>query len=235
MSKSDYVQYGCGVFAPEGWRNFDASPTLRFERLPLVGRLYTRNQTRFPVNVEHGDIVKGLPVGRGTCRALYCSHVLEHLTLEDARLALRHTREMLREDGCFRSRNGTAQEGTGRDWSSPGSRTRRTCACGTINRWTRNCTRPDSGRSAGRPLATGPIPSSRRSRTGSGGPTAAGSSAGHRCRCRAVVQVRQTAHGAPRCGCARTNHPSTRVSKEMHPYEHPDKRQPLSGARRTIV
>ena len=56
------VQFGCGFTAPETWLNFDASPTLRVERLPLVSRLYTKNEQRFPPNVEYGDIVKGLPL-----------------------------------------------------------------------------------------------------------------------------------------------------------------------------
>jgi len=43
-----YAQYGCGWSAPDGWRNFDASPTLRFVRLPILGRLYSRNEKRFP-------------------------------------------------------------------------------------------------------------------------------------------------------------------------------------------
>jgi len=55
-----YVQYGCGWSAPINWRNFDASPTLRFERIPIVGRFYTKNASRFPRNVEFGDIVCGL-------------------------------------------------------------------------------------------------------------------------------------------------------------------------------
>ncbi|CAO5043555.1 MULTISPECIES: hypothetical protein [Microcystis] len=33
MNESKYVQYGCGWSAPSQWRNFDASPTLRFERM----------------------------------------------------------------------------------------------------------------------------------------------------------------------------------------------------------
>ena len=53
-----YVQYGCGFSAPEGWKNFDASPTLQFERLPVIGRLFTKNASRFPENVRYGDIVK---------------------------------------------------------------------------------------------------------------------------------------------------------------------------------
>lgn len=102
MEKSHHVQYGCGWSAPEGWRNFDASPTLRFERLPLFGKLYTKNESRFPENVEHGDIVKGLPVAAGTCKGVYSSHVLEHLSLEDFRVALRNSHRLLVEGGVFR-------------------------------------------------------------------------------------------------------------------------------------
>jgi SAM-dependent methyltransferase len=100
--KPGYVQYGCGWCAPAGWRNFDASPTLVFERIPVIGSFYARNGARFPRNVEFGDIVKGLPVADDSSRAVYCSHVLEHLALEDFRLALRNTYRILRIGGCFR-------------------------------------------------------------------------------------------------------------------------------------
>lgn len=97
-----YVQYGCGLSAPAGWLNFDSSPTLRFERLPLLGKLYTRNACRFPENVMYGDVVKGLPVEVESCDGVYCSHVLEHLALEDFRQALRNTFKMLKPGGTFR-------------------------------------------------------------------------------------------------------------------------------------
>lgn len=97
-----YVQYGCAFSAPKGWVNFDSSPTLRFERLPAVGRLYTKNATRFPADVLYGDVVAGLPVGTGSCRGVYASHVLEHLSLEDCRAALRETSRILADDGIFR-------------------------------------------------------------------------------------------------------------------------------------
>jgi len=99
---SGYVQFGCAWSAPQGWRNFDASPTLRFERIPVLGKLYTKNDSRFPSNVEYGDITKGLPVGDASCDAIYCSHVLEHLSLEDCRAALRNTHNMLKPGGVFR-------------------------------------------------------------------------------------------------------------------------------------
>jgi hypothetical protein len=97
-----YVQYGCGQSAPAGWINFDSSPTLRFEKLPMLGKLYTRNASRFPKNILYGNIVRGLPVKENTCRGVYCSHVLEHLSLEDFRKTLQHTYTMLQEDGIFR-------------------------------------------------------------------------------------------------------------------------------------
>ena len=53
-----YVQYGCGFDAPDGWINYDASPTLFFERIPVLGRLYTKNERRFP------NIVTGKQIGR---------------------------------------------------------------------------------------------------------------------------------------------------------------------------
>ncbi len=99
---SEYVQYGCGWCAPESWLNFDASPTLRFERLPIVGALYTRNAKRFPPNVRVGDITRGLPVLPNSCRAIYCSHVLEHLALDDFDVALKNTFTYLRPGGVFR-------------------------------------------------------------------------------------------------------------------------------------
>src|SRR5260370_40482060 len=99
---SEYVHYGCLFCAPQTWLNFDASPTLRFERLPVIGRLYSKNGDRFPSNVRYGDIVRGLPVREASCRGLYCSHVLEHLALNDCRRALRHSFSYLHPLGAFR-------------------------------------------------------------------------------------------------------------------------------------
>ena len=102
MQISEYVQFGGGSSTPEGWLNFDVSPTLRFERLPLIGKLYTRNVQRFPRNVRYGDIVRGLPIQDGSCRGIYCSHVLEHLALDEVGPALRNVCRYLRPGGTFR-------------------------------------------------------------------------------------------------------------------------------------
>lgn len=102
MTDKQYIQYGCGWTAPISWRNFDASPTLRFERIPLLARVYTKNRARFPLNVEYGDIIAGLPVSDNSCQAVYCSHVLEHLSLVDFRTALKNTYKILVAGGTFR-------------------------------------------------------------------------------------------------------------------------------------
>ena len=96
-----YVQFGCGLCAPEGWRNFDASPRLRAEKFPVFGRFI--RPPLFPKNCEYGDIVKGLPLSPGTCDVLYSSHVLEHLSLEDLRIALTNVFSLLKPGGVFRS------------------------------------------------------------------------------------------------------------------------------------
>jgi len=96
-----YVQFGCGLCAPKGWRNFDASPRLRVERCPVIKR-FVRHPL-FPGNCEYGDIVKGLPLAPGSCDFIYSSHVLEHLNLEDFRIALTHVLTLLRPGGVFRS------------------------------------------------------------------------------------------------------------------------------------
>jgi hypothetical protein len=102
MNQSRYIHYGSHFCAPESWENFDASPTLVFEKIPIIGSLYTKNNARFPANVKYGDITKGLPVLENSCKAVYCSHTLEHLCLEDLRIALVNTYKILETEGTFR-------------------------------------------------------------------------------------------------------------------------------------
>ncbi len=97
-----YAQFGCGHTAPVEWENFDSSHTLRWERAPLVGRLWTKNAQRFPPHVKEGDIVKGLPLPDASCKGVYASHVLEHLPRDDFYKALENTRKILVPGGIFR-------------------------------------------------------------------------------------------------------------------------------------
>jgi SAM-dependent methyltransferase len=101
--QSTYVQYGCGLTAPDSWVNFDSSPRLLLERLPGVGQLADFLGTRlFPANIRFGDIVRGLPVLDRSVDAVYASHVLEHLAREDVPAALANTFRILKPGGIFR-------------------------------------------------------------------------------------------------------------------------------------
>lgn len=98
-----HLHYGCGTCVGPSWYNCDGSPTLRLQRLPLVGFVFRGTlEPRFPPEVHFGDIVAGLSLGPKSCDAIFCSHVLEHLTLEDLRMALANTHRYLKPGGIFR-------------------------------------------------------------------------------------------------------------------------------------
>ena len=98
------VNFGCGPFATvPGWTNYDASPTLRLQRLPIIG-FFAKDiiGPRFSDLAYYGDVVRGLPVPSSSVDFVYCSHVLEHLSLEDLRLALIEVSRILRPGAIFR-------------------------------------------------------------------------------------------------------------------------------------
>lgn len=102
MTSAERVQYGCAWDAPESWTNFDSSPTLRLERLPLLHRISHKNGRPFPKSVRPGDIVTGLPIVNASCRLLYCSHVLEHLAFDDCLTAISNSYRLLAPGGVWR-------------------------------------------------------------------------------------------------------------------------------------
>ena len=77
--------------------NYDSSPTLIYERIPLIGKLYKKNKEFFPSNVMYGDIVKGLPLEENSIEGIYCSHVLEHLALNELKKSLRNIYKLLKK------------------------------------------------------------------------------------------------------------------------------------------
>ena len=97
-----YVQYGCGLSSPTEWQNFDASPTLRLQKIPFMG-IISRRKMNFPSHIKYGNILKKLPgIKLNSCDGIYCSHVLEHLTLTDCRKALLNTFNYMKSGGTFR-------------------------------------------------------------------------------------------------------------------------------------
>jgi predicted SAM-dependent methyltransferase len=105
LESGTHIYYGASTSAVRTWLNFDASPTVRVQNIPLLGKRLARlagNGFDFPEFLKYGDIVKGLPVADASADAVYASHVLEHLTLDDMRTALRNTYRMLKPGGVFR-------------------------------------------------------------------------------------------------------------------------------------
>jgi hypothetical protein len=100
MSGSDILlNVGCGRNAPPTWRNVDASPTVLVGSIPLLRQLVSRP---FPPNVRYGDIVRGLSLRTGSCRAIFCCHTLEHLTYQGALAALHNMYDLLAANGALR-------------------------------------------------------------------------------------------------------------------------------------
>ena len=88
----------CASDLPE----FRLQPDIEIGTPSCVRPMSTKRTTSSPSNVGYGNIVKGLPIPRNVSRGIYCSHILEHLSLEDARIALRNTYAHLRPGGVFR-------------------------------------------------------------------------------------------------------------------------------------
>ena len=102
MNKVVSAQFGCGLSCPQGWLNFDASPTLRIQKIPVVGKWITKNRVTFPDAVKYGDVLKGLPLANNSVDHMYCSHVLEHLSFQDFHNALKEVHRCLKVGGEFR-------------------------------------------------------------------------------------------------------------------------------------
>jgi predicted SAM-dependent methyltransferase len=100
-----YIQFGCGLCAPKGWRNFDAGPSFWLQKyLPFTKPLLIRKgYFNYPVrDIDYADVTRGLPVRKESAKGVYCSHVLEHLPLEGFRAATRNVFDYLEPGGRFR-------------------------------------------------------------------------------------------------------------------------------------
>ena len=94
------VNLGRGVSGAKGWHNFDNSPTIWLSRVPLLRRW--KRIPRWPSDVRHVDVIKGLPFEPETVDCIYSSHMIEHSTFGDAVKVLNHCRKVLRVGGVLR-------------------------------------------------------------------------------------------------------------------------------------
>lgn len=103
------LNLGCGPYAAKGWINIDRSPNVVLDRfsamkqlLAAVGILSGSHMVRWPREVVRVDVRKGLAYPTGSAEAIYSSHMLEHLYLDEARALLRESRRVLQPGGILR-------------------------------------------------------------------------------------------------------------------------------------
>ena len=102
--EAQFVQFGCGLCAPDDWQNYDAGPAFWLQKnLPfLTPLLVKRGFPDYPKNIKYGDVIKGLPIPAQSASAIYCSHVLEHMSLDEFRATLKNVFSYLQPGGTFR-------------------------------------------------------------------------------------------------------------------------------------
>ena len=103
------LNLGCGPNAPLGWVNIDRSPSMILDSVPgakwalhhVIG-LHPGHLVKWPRGIRRHDVTKGLPFADGSVSAIYSSHTLEHLYLDDAERVLRECRRVLSAGGILR-------------------------------------------------------------------------------------------------------------------------------------
>lgn len=87
------LNLGCGLQAPPGWINIDASWNARLAKQPLLRRLLhglhllppDKASIPWSPSIFVHDVRKPLPFATESVAAIYASHILEHLYVEEAR------------------------------------------------------------------------------------------------------------------------------------------------------
>lgn len=104
------LHLGCGLNVVDGWLNVDGSWNARLAKLPRLRRALAgvRIIPREAANVQWRgdlrilDVRERLPFATGSYEAIYASHLLEHLYLDDALRLLRECLRVLRPGGTLR-------------------------------------------------------------------------------------------------------------------------------------
>ena len=104
------LHLGCGLNVVEGWLNVDGSWNARLAKYPRLRRALAAAHVipRESAKVEWRgdlrilDVREPLPLATGSYDAIYASHLLEHLYLDDAARLLRECYRVLRAGGVLR-------------------------------------------------------------------------------------------------------------------------------------
>lgn len=100
------VNVGSGPAAADGWINLDGSWQAWFAGRPLlawiVGVVAGREVGGWSPSIQCHDVRRRLPFADGSVSIVFASHIVEHLTREDAIRFLRDAHRVLRPGGVCR-------------------------------------------------------------------------------------------------------------------------------------
>ncbi len=98
------LNIGCWLDVAPGWKNLDASVYVRLSKIPFLGNhiLSAIRAPQFPSAIEYGDLVKGLNLAENSCKLIFASHILEHLSLPDFEIAINNIYFYLQLGGTLR-------------------------------------------------------------------------------------------------------------------------------------
>ncbi|MGB2591794.1 MAG: methyltransferase domain-containing protein [Candidatus Acidiferrum sp.] len=104
------LNLGCGLRTGDNWVNVDGSWNARLAKRPLLRRLLAslhiiakdKSEIPWSTKIFIHDIRKPLPFPDGSANAVFASHVLEHLYIEEGRDLIRESFRVLAKGGVLR-------------------------------------------------------------------------------------------------------------------------------------
>lgn len=107
------INVGCGMTPTPGWRNVDNSLSLRLARFPVLAGILralgivNREQKSYidfctRAGIAFADATRRLPLVDASADVVYSSHMLEHLTRDQAARFLAEARRVLAPGGILR-------------------------------------------------------------------------------------------------------------------------------------
>lgn len=110
-SKRILVHLGCGPTSkPTAWQDYDGSWNLRINKLPkpfpnILRQMASRVNPKmyiWPDHIRYLELTKALPFAANSVHAIYASHVLEHLYLDEATAAIKECHRVLKPGSVLR-------------------------------------------------------------------------------------------------------------------------------------